>query len=142
MTSTYQRITLVPLADVGLPAPLPLDLLGLDDTSLADVPLAVGVPAATQLGYLNTGFLPIPDPPPPPPTVVVSNVQLRIALSDAALLDDMDAAVAASPDPNDDIRWHYASVFQIDEVFIVAAMASVGINRPAIFAAAQAVPPS
>lgn len=136
----YQRITLVPLADVGPPGPLPADLVGLADGSLADVELAIGIPAATELGYLNTGFLPVAVPV-PPPGIVVTNSQLRIALNDAALLDDMDAAIAASPDPNDDIRWRYDSLFNINNPAIVLAMASVGIDRPAIFAAAQAVTP-
>lgn len=141
MTLLYQRVTLVPPAPVGGPDLLPPELVGLDDASLADLPAAIGVEAATQLGYLNTGFTPIPDPPPPPPPVVVTNVQLRIALSDASLLDDMNNAVFASPDPNDDIRWLFGTVFEIDQAFIVAAMNSVGIPRAAIFAAAQAVTP-
>lgn len=141
MTLNYQRVTLAPSADVDVPAPLPADLLGLTDDSLADVPAAIGTEAATQLGYLNTGFLPVADPPPPTPPVVVTNAQLRIALSDAALLDDMNTAVSASPDPNDDIRWVFNNAFNINDPIIIAAMNSVGINRPAIFAAAQAVPP-
>lgn len=141
MALLYQRVSLPGPVPVGVPEYLPADLVGLSDDSLADLPAAIGIPAATQLGYLDTGFLPAGDPPVPPVTLPVSNVQLRIALQDAALLDDMNAAVFGSPDLNDDIRWLYSSVFLIDEAFIVTAMAAVGINRPAIFAAAALVPP-
>ena len=140
MVLNYQRATLAPPAPVGIPQPLPADLLGLDDASLADVEAAIGVDAATQLGYLNTGFTPVPDPPPLPPPLVVSNTQLRIALNDAGLLDDMNTAVAGLG-ADDQIRWTYNSAFSIDDPAVIAAMASVGINRPAIFAAAAAVPP-
>ena len=58
----YQRKTL-PSTLVGDPAPLPAELVGLSDDSLADLSAAVPE-AAEQLGYAGQGFFPfVPDPP-------------------------------------------------------------------------------
>ena len=63
----YQRKTL-PSTLMGNPAPLPAELVGLSDESLAD--LSASVPeAAQELGYAGQGFFPVPPPPPPPPVV-------------------------------------------------------------------------
>lgn len=135
----YQRVELVPPADVGPPNPLPADLVGLDDASLADVTAAIGVDAATQLGYLNTGFLPVVFPDPPQP-ITVTNSQLRIALSDAGLLDDVDAAVALEP-VSTQIRWQYNSLFSQSAAWVVALFVTAGVPLEPTFAAAQAIPP-
>jgi hypothetical protein len=133
----YQRKQLSTDTDVGPPGPLPDDLDGLADVSLADIEAAVGHDAAAQLGYLDTGFFPVVAGPVPGS---VTNSQLRIALSDAALLDDANNAVATSPDPNDDIRWQYNSVFSETDAWLLTVFGSVGINHVTIFAAARAVP--
>lgn len=134
MGLNYQRVTLVPPADIDIPQPLPPELVGLDDASLANVEAAIGVEAATQLGYLNTGFLPVADPPPlPPPATLVPNSQVRIALLNAGLLDDVETAVG-SLSPEDQIAWVYNSAFRIDSPVIAHAAASVGIGHPALLA--------
>jgi hypothetical protein len=63
----YQRKTL-PDTNIGDPAPLPAELVGLSDACLAD--LSAAVPdAAVELGYEGQGFFPYTPPPPPPPPV-------------------------------------------------------------------------
>ena len=63
----YQRKTL-PSTLMGDPAPLPAELVGLSDASLAD--LSAAVPdAAEQLGYAGQGFFPFTPPAPEPPPV-------------------------------------------------------------------------
>jgi hypothetical protein len=53
----YQR-TQLPSTKIGLPGPVPAELRGLTDASLAD--LSASIPdAATQLGYAGQGFLPV-----------------------------------------------------------------------------------
>lgn len=68
MTQLYQRRRLATGEDLGAPAPLPAELVGLSETCLAD--LSASVPEyADQLGYSGLGFLPFtpePDPPPEP----------------------------------------------------------------------------
>jgi hypothetical protein len=66
----YQRKTLSTGANIGEPAPLPANLLGLSDVSLAD--LSAALPdAAGELGYEGEGFFPFtPEPAPPPPVTL------------------------------------------------------------------------
>jgi len=63
----YQRKTL-PDTNMGDPAPLPAELVGLADASLADLSAALGV-AADETGFAGQGFFPFTPPPPPPPPV-------------------------------------------------------------------------
>jgi len=63
----YQRKTL-PDTNMGDPAPLPAELVGLSDVSLADLSAALGV-AADETGYAGQGFFPVTPEPPPPPVV-------------------------------------------------------------------------
>jgi len=63
----YQRKTL-PDTLMGDPAPLPAELVGLADASLADLSAALGV-AADETGFAGQGFFPFTPPPPPPPPV-------------------------------------------------------------------------
>jgi len=63
----YQRKTL-PSILMGEPAPLPAELVGLSDESLAD--LSAALPdSADERGYAGQGFFPVEPPPPPPPPV-------------------------------------------------------------------------
>ncbi|MFN8995572.1 MAG: hypothetical protein ACK5X3_18160 [Pseudomonadota bacterium] len=63
----YQRKTL-PSILMGEPAPLPAELVGLSDESLAD--LSAALPdSADERGYAGQGFFPVEPPPPPPPVV-------------------------------------------------------------------------
>jgi hypothetical protein len=118
----YQRKTLVPLANVGLPGPVPHDLDGLMDVSLADVTLAVGVPAATQLGYLNTGFFPVPAPP---TGVTVNAGAFRVALRRAGVQVQFQNAVNALGNEFKD--WYdHQPTFTLGDVFITAVGVQAG----------------
>lgn len=63
----YQRKTL-PDTNIGDPAPLPAELVGLSDASLADLSAALGV-AAEETGFDGQGFFPFTPPPPEPEPV-------------------------------------------------------------------------
>jgi hypothetical protein len=87
----YQRKTL-PDTLMGDPAPLPAELVGLSDASLADLSAAVPE-AAQELGYAGQGFFPVqPDPPPPPVVDELNKIDFlrlftqaeRIAIREAA----------------------------------------------------------
>lgn len=139
----YQRKTLIPLADVGVPGLLPADLLGLADESLADLPLAVGVEACAELGYLNTGFFPVGTPD-PPGGVFVSTVQLRIATNDLGFLPTIEAAAAGMP-LNEQIRFQYSSAFSRTMAVVVALQIASGLSEADfddIFALAQTIDPT
>jgi hypothetical protein len=108
----YQRKTL-PSILMGVPAPLPAELAGLSDASLADLSAAVPE-AAQELGYAGQGFFPVePDPPtPPPPSRVLNKVDFarlftqaeRIAIDDAANINpvvrDYDRMLNRAPNVN------------------------------------------
>jgi len=90
----YQRKTL-PDTNIGDPAPLPAELAGLADVSLADLSAALGV-AADETGFAGQGFFPFtPEPPPPPPVDELHKVDFlrlftqaeRIAIRQAAKLN-------------------------------------------------------
>ena len=90
----YQRKTL-PDTNMGDPAPLPAELVGLADASLADLSAALGV-AADETGFAGQGFFPFtPEPPPPPPVDELHKVDFlrlftqaeRIAIRQAAKLN-------------------------------------------------------
>ena len=105
----YQRKTL-PDFLIGDPAPLPAELVGLADVSLAD--LSAAVPdAAVELGYEGQGFFPFtPEPPPPPPVDELHKVDFlrlftqaeRIAIRQAAkvnqVVEDYQDMLEASPE--------------------------------------------
>lgn len=57
----YQRKQLSDGSNIGAPGPLPAELRGLADVSLADLSWA-----DPRLGYAGHGFVFVPDPPPPP----------------------------------------------------------------------------
>lgn len=87
----YQRKRL-PDLDIGQPAPLPSELVGLDDATLADLSAALDPTACDELGYTGQGFFPVEDPPPPPVAPIISPYDLlmlfttpeRIAIRTAA----------------------------------------------------------
>jgi len=104
----YQRKTL-PDALMGDPAPLPAELVGLADDSLADLSAALGV-AADETGFAGQGFFPFtPEPPPPPPVDELHKVDFlrlftqaeRIAIRQAAkvnqVVEDYQDMLDASP---------------------------------------------
>lgn len=63
----YQR-KLLPDTNIGDPVPLPAELVGLDDDTLADLSAHLDAGAVQQLGYVGQGFIPVPDPEPAPLT--------------------------------------------------------------------------
>ncbi|MCA3505093.1 MAG: hypothetical protein IOD05_17940 [Rhodobacter sp.] len=94
----YQRKTL-PSTLIGDPAPLPAELVGLSDASLADLSAAVPE-AAQELGYAGQGFFPVqPDPPPPPVVDELNKIDFlrlftqaeRMAIRDAAAVNPLIA---------------------------------------------------
>jgi hypothetical protein len=103
----YQRKTL-PDTNIGDPAPLPAELVGLSDDSLADLSAALGV-AADETGFAGQGFFPFtPEPPPPPPVDELHKVDFlrlftqaeRIAIRQAAkvnpVVEDYQAMLDAA----------------------------------------------
>jgi hypothetical protein len=103
----YQRKTL-PDTLMGAPAPLPAELVGLSDASLADLSAAVPE-AAQELGYAGQGFFPVvPDPPPPPVVDELNKIDFlrlftqaeRIAIRQAAkvnpVVEDYQAMLDAA----------------------------------------------
>jgi hypothetical protein len=82
---------------MGVPAPLPAELAGLSDASLADLSAAVPE-AAQELGYAGQGFFPVePDPPPPPVVDALNKIDFlrlftqaeRIAIRQAAAVNPL-----------------------------------------------------
>jgi|GEM_PF-5618924 len=101
----YQRIAL-PDTLVGIPAPLPAELVGLSDACLADLSAAVPY-AAAELGYAGFGFFPVePEPPPPPVIDELNKIDFlrlftqaeRIAIRQAAAGNDLIADYQAMLD--------------------------------------------
>lgn len=68
----YQRIQVSTGAHVGDPGSLPEHLVGLEDSTLANLPAALSPETIEQLSLADTGFLPVDvaDPSPPAPRVV------------------------------------------------------------------------
>lgn len=124
----YQRIQLDPYEEIGPPGPLPLDLQGLQDVSLADLPLAVGEAACAELGYLNTGFIPTPVPT---PVGMVSKVQLFLAAHQLAILDDLIAGQGVLPTELR-IIWDWTTYFYRQQPLILAIAAQVGLDDAAL----------
>ena len=78
---------------------------------------------------------PEPEPPPPPPVVIPQSVtmrQARLALLGVGLLDDVDAAIAAIPDPVQrkaaEIEWEYATVIERNSPLVQSLAAGLGLT--------------
>lgn len=95
MTNLYQRKTLLTGENIGEPASLPANLIGLSDVSLAD--LSAALPdAADELGYEGQGFFPFTPEPTPPPPVVLNKVDfLRLFTQQERI--DIRAASTVNP---------------------------------------------
>lgn len=104
----YQKRQL-PADDVGEPGNLPLDLQGLEDSSLADL---IWTDAA--LGYHGFGYFPVtlPDPPPPIPEAV-TQLQFRRALRHFGLYEAVVAYVATQSAETQE-AFDYASMVRRD----------------------------
>lgn len=119
----YQRRRL-PSTDIGSPGPLPKDLIGLKDQSLAD--LGWTDPA---LGYRGFGFFPVPDPvvQPPAKVVRVSKIDFSRLLTlpeRAALLGLRKQIAAMSPAEFAD---------PVNTAFVQAAIMFESFDLPAEF---------
>lgn len=138
----YQRKQL-PSTDVGAPAALPAELVGLTDETLADLSAALDPDACAALGYTGHGFFPVEDEPLPP--VVpdsVSRMQAKMALLAGGLLSTVEAAVGASADPALQLYWADASHFHRDHAALIAMTASLGMTSEqvdALFIAASEI---
>lgn len=71
--------------------------------------------------------------PPPPPVTTVTMRQARLALLNAGLLDDVEAAIAAIPDDVQrkaaQIEWEYASVVERDNPIIQQLVSALGMTE-------------
>ena len=86
-----------------------------------------------------------PEPADPIMPVVPQSVtmrQARLALLRAGLLDDVDAAIAAIPDPAQrtaaQIEWEYATVIERNSPLVQSLAAGLGLTAPAIDALFEA----
>lgn len=66
-------------------------------------------------------------PPPPPPVIVVTPRQAKLALYGAGLLEQVEAAVAAS-DKATQITWEYAIEFRRDDPLINGLGKQMGLS--------------
>jgi hypothetical protein len=123
----YQRVEL-PDTLIGEPGPLPAELVGLADETLADLSAHLDPEACAALGYVGQGFLYV-DPPPAPPVVpaVVSRMQAKMALLAAGLLDDVEAAVSAGS-AELQIYWNEASDFHRDHPVLIGMTEALGLT--------------
>lgn len=97
MTRNYQRRILAGNEDVGSPAPLPADLVGLPDEVLSDLSAHLDPRAAVELGYRGHGFFPVEETPPPPPRRLISKSVIHERVNAVGKLDEAFAALNASP---------------------------------------------
>ncbi len=98
---------------------------------------------------LGSGEVIPPEPPPPPPVVIPQSVtmrQARLALLGIGLLDDVDAAIAAIPDPVQrkaaQIEWEYAAVIERNSPLVTSLAAGLGLTAAdieALFEAASRI---
>lgn len=101
----YQKRELAGMVDVGSPGPLPADLQGLADESLADLDWTY-----EPLGYHGFGFFPITEPIVPE---AVTQLQFRRALRHFDLYDDVMAFVE-SQDAETQEAFNFASMIRRD----------------------------
>jgi hypothetical protein len=84
----YQRKTL-PETDVGEPGPLPEELVGLADDSLADLSAALA-PCPEQ--FVGQGFFPVAGPTPPAPAPILSPYDFLLLFTAAERVAILTAA--------------------------------------------------
>ena len=71
--------------------------------------------------------------PPPPPVTTVTMRQARLALLNAGLLDDVEAAIAAIPDETQrraaQIEWEYAAIVERNSALIQQLAPALGLTE-------------
>lgn len=75
------------------------------------------------------------DPPPPPPPTIVSMRQARLALLDAGILGQVDAAIASLPSPDREaaqIEWEYAAEVRRDSTTMILIGSALGLSEQQI----------
>jgi hypothetical protein len=101
------------------------------DPAITLVPIPDGL--EVSIGWLYDGetFSPPPPTPQPVPETVTAR-QARLALLRAGLLDSVDAALAALPDPQErraaQIEWEYATEIRRDSPLIAALAPLLGLT--------------
>jgi len=88
----YQEINVSDGSHVGDPAPLPAELVGLADESLADLDQALD-PTPEQ--FVGKGYLPIEPAPPPPPSVILSSYEFLLLFTSAERIAILTAGQAS-----------------------------------------------
>lgn len=131
----YQKRELAGMVDVGEPGPLPADLVGLADESLADLDWTYA-----PLGYRGFGFFPVLAPIVP---AKVTQLQFRRALRLAGIKATVDAYIAAQDEETVE-AWDYASEFRRDSPLLNAAAVALygddaAARLDALFLAAQGI---
>lgn len=97
-------------------------------------------PASTQLAYSLADEAPHVASSPPPASVTMA--QARVALHRSGLLAAVQAAVAASPDPEVTITWEYSTVVSRDSALVTALAGGLGLTESdldALFTSAAAI---
>lgn len=141
--TNYQRITVSTGAEIGEPAPLPADLMGLTDDSLADLSAALNAEACEQLGYAGQGFLPVADPEPEPvvPEEVPMYKVTRLLIT-MGLLDTVEAALAGIPGVEGKIarpNWQRAPNMVRSDPLVQGMATQLGFDLDAMLTAANAL---
>jgi hypothetical protein len=88
--------------------------------------------------WLEEGNIPEPaDPKPPIITLIVTMRQARLALMNAGLLDQVDAAIEALPSPQKEyarIEWEYSQEVHRQKPFVQQLGAALGLSPEQIAA--------
>ena len=142
----YQRKTL-PSTAVGEPGPLPADLVGLDDATLADLSVHLDQDACAELGYAGEGFFRVADPELPryvPAEVPMYKV--RKLLIKQGLLATVEAALGTLPGEAGALAmvdWEYAPNLVRSSALVQGMGAIIGLTSDEIddlVIAANAIP--
>lgn len=114
------------LADLSFAQTLPNIDYAADVTGMADVGIG--------WGYANGVFAAAPIPAAPVPSSVTMR-QARLALSNAGLLDSVDAAINALPEPartRAKIEWDYSNGLERGNAFVATLGVAMGLNDAAV----------
>ena len=94
--------------------------------------------APNGVTFDGQSFTPIPPPPPPIPQQATP-LQMRCALRQLGLLDQVNAYVATQT-PNMQDSWQYARTIPISNPMVVAVAAALNVDLPSLFKLANTFP--